>query len=213
VRTRVKICGITGVEQARAVAQSGADALGLVFYAGSPRAVDLRMASAICDAAAPLLTVVALFVDPTAEEVDTVLQHCAVDQLQFHGDESAAFCEQFHRPYIKALRMAPGLVVADALAAHPQARAWLFDSYRPGVPGGTGETFDWSRVPELSQAWLLAGGLNPLNVAEAISAARPPAVDVSGGVERAPGDKDPALIRQFMDAVHAADEQVHEDAA
>lgn len=213
MRTRVKICGISNVEQARAVSESGADALGLVFYDKSPRAVDVATAREICSVAAPLVSIVALFVDAPADTVRAVTRECQVDLLQFHGSERADFCEQFERPYIKALRMTPGLDVAAELRTHPRARAWLFDSYRAGVPGGTGETFDWTRLPSLSQPWLLAGGLNPDNVGAAIRVARPPAVDVSGGVERAPGEKDPDLIRRFIDAVRSADEHLHEDAA
>lgn len=213
MRTRVKICGITDRAQAAAVCEAGADALGLVFYADSPRAVSLEQAAQISAAVAPLVTVVALFVDPPAALVRDVLSACAVDQLQFHGDEDASFCEQFERPYIKALRMRPELDLAAAMAGHPRARSLLFDSYRPGVPGGTGECFDWSRLPALARPWMLAGGLGPDNVGAAISTLRPPAVDVSGGVESAPGIKDPDLVRRFVQAVGEADEQLEKDAA
>jgi phosphoribosylanthranilate isomerase len=201
------------VEQARWVCDAGADALGLVFHAASPRAVDLSTARAICAAIDPLMSVVALFVDAPAQRVHEVLGECAIDQLQFHGDESPAYCASFQRPYIKALRMRPGLDVAAAAQQYAAARALLLDSYRPGVAGGTGETFDWGRVPELRRPWLLAGGLTPDNVAAAMTRLRPPAVDVSGGVESAPGQKDPALLRRFLAAVRATDERMHEDAA
>lgn len=212
-RTRIKICGIRRVEDAQQVGDSGADALGLVFYPPSPRAVSVEQAASISAVAAPLLTVVGLFVDPSAGQVEAVLARCAIDVLQFHGEESAAFCEQFRRPYIKALRMAPGLDIPAAVAAHPRARAFLFDAWQPGLPGGTGRTFDWARLPALERPWLLAGGLGPDNVAEAIAATGAPAVDVSGGVERAPGEKDGERIRRFVAAVRAADERTTEDAA
>lgn len=213
MQTRVKICGISSVEQARWVCDSGADALGLVFHATSPRAVDAATARAICAAVDPLVSVVALFVDAPTETVQEVLAACPIDQLQFHGDESPAYCESFQRPYIKALRMRPELDVAAAAQEYATARALLLDSYRPGVAGGTGETFDWGRVPALQRPWMLAGGLNADNVAAAMTRLRPPAVDVSGGVENAPGQKDPALLRRFIAAVRATDERMHEDAA
>lgn len=212
-RTRVKICGIRTVEDAVAVAAAGADALGLVFYAPSPRAVDLATAAAICRAADPLLSLVALFVDPRPEAVTAVLERCPVDLLQFHGAEDAAFCEQFRTPYIKALPMRPGLDVAAAVAAHPRARAFLFDAWQPGRAGGTGQTFDWGRLPAVSRPWLLAGGLDADNVGAAIAALHPPAVDVSGGVESAPGRKDAERVRRFIAQVRAADQLEYEDAA
>ena len=212
-RTRVKICGVRRVEDARMVAEAGADALGLVFYPPSPRAVDPDTAAAICRVTAPLMTVVALFVDPEVDAVRSLLRACAIDVLQFHGSESAAFCEQFERPYIKALRMRPGLDVAAELEAHPRARAFLFDAWSPDLPGGTGHSFDWGRLPTVDRPWMLAGGLTAANVGEAIARLAPPAVDVSGGVERAPGDKDEARVQQFIAAVRAADENKHEDAA
>jgi phosphoribosylanthranilate isomerase len=213
VRTRVKICGITDGAQARAVSEAGADAMGLVFYPDSPRYVTPERAAEICRDVGPLVTVVGLFVDPNPEWVATVLSTCTLDQLQFHGEEDAGFCEQFARPYIKALRMRPGLDIAAAVAAHPQARAFLLDAYRPGVPGGTGDTFPWERIPPIARPWMLAGGLTPENVSTAIGVANPPAVDVSGGVERAPGEKDPTLIRQFINVVRCADQGMHEETA
>jgi phosphoribosylanthranilate isomerase len=213
VHTRVKICGISTVEQARWVCDSGADALGLVFHAASPRAVEPATAREICAAIDPLLSVVALFVDAPEDAVREVLAQCPIDQLQFHGEESPEYCASFRRPYIKALRMRPGLDVSAAARDYAAARALLLDSYRPGVAGGTGETFDWGRVPELQRPWMLAGGLTPDNVAGAMTRLRPPAVDVSGGVESAPGQKDPALLRRFIAAVRATDERMHEDAA
>lgn len=204
-RTRIKICGISDVEQARAVSDAGADALGLVFYPQSPRHVNLERAVEICRAVSPLLTIVGLFVDPKQSAVEEVLARCPIHLLQFHGNENARFCEGFARPYVKALRMRPELDVDAAIADYRSASAFLFDAYTPGVPGGTGSTFDWARLPSLYVPWLLAGGLTAENVGQAMRASAPPAVDVSGGVEVAPGRKDPRLISQFVQAVRAAD--------
>ncbi|WP_193161173.1 phosphoribosylanthranilate isomerase [Microbulbifer hainanensis] len=202
---RVKICGITHSEDAREASAAGADALGLVFYRNSSRFVSVEQAAAIASAVSPFATLVGLFVDADPADVRDVLERVPLNLLQFHGDESAEYCEQFHRPYIKALRMRADLDVAAAMAAHRRARGFLLDAYRPGVPGGTGETFDWQRVPRNSgRQIILAGGLNPGNVARAISAAQPQAVDVSGGVEAAPGRKDPEKVRAFIRAAKSA---------
>jgi phosphoribosylanthranilate isomerase len=156
---------------------------------------------------------VALFVDPDAAYVERILAACTVDLLQFHGSESDAFCARFRRPWIKAVPMRPGVDVAEAVARHPGARALLFDAWREDMPGGTGETFDWQRLPKLSRPWLLAGGLDAANVGDAVIRLRPPAVDVSGGVESAPGIKDRERMMRFTAAVRAADQRVYEDAA
>lgn len=215
--TRVKICGLTTPDATELACELGADALGFVFYAASSRAVTAAQAKALTAHVAPLVSTVALFVDPTADDVRRVLDECAVDVLQFHGQEPAAFCEQFGRPYIKAVSMRPkveqGGGIAATLDAHPQARAFLFDAWRADAPGGTGETFAWDRLPVLSRPWLLAGGLKAENVAQAIAQTAAPAVDVSGGVESAPGIKDPTRLRQFFAAVRQADQRRHEDAA
>lgn len=212
--TRVKICGVRDRRTAEAAADAGADALGLVFYAPSPRNVDVDTAAAIVRNLPPLLTTVGLFVDPTAEQVEAVLERCALDCLQFHGGESAEFCRSFGRPYLRAVSMRPELDVTAVVRAHAGARAFLFDAWREGTPGGTGETFAWERIPPMERPWLLAGGLTPLNVGEAIRRVRPPAVDVSGGVERERGVKDPQLIRAFIAAVRSADrEQTRHEAA
>ena len=212
--TRVKICGVRDRRTAEAAADAGADALGLVFYAPSPRSVDVDTAAAIVRSLPPLLTTVGLFVDPSADEVEAVLERCALDCLQFHGAESPEFCRSFGRPYLRAVSMRPDLDAAAVVRAHEGARAFLFDAWREGTPGGTGETFAWERIPPMERPWLLAGGLNPLNVGEAIRRVRPPAVDVSGGVERERGVKDPQLIRAFIAAVRNADrEQTRNEAA
>ena len=212
--TRVKICGVRDRRTAEAAADAGADALGLVFYAPSPRSVDVDTAAAIVRSLPPLLTTVGLFVDPSADEVEAVLERCALDCLQFHGGESAEFCRSFGRPYLRAVSMRPDLDAAAVVRDHDGARGFLFDAWREGTPGGTGETFAWERIPPMERPWLLAGGLTPVNVGEAIRRVRPPAVDVSGGVERERGVKDPQLIRAFIAAVRSADrEQTRNEAA
>lgn len=198
-RVRIKICGITSVEDALAAADAGADALGLVFYPASPRAVTLAQARQIALAVGPFVSVTGLFVDADPEFVQSVLAQVPLQLLQFHGDESVAYCESFRRPYMKALRMRPELDVKAAVAAYPSASGVLLDAYRPGVPGGTGETFDWARVPQgMSTPLILAGGLTPVNVAESIAITRVYGVDVSGGVESAPGKKDHSKLTAFI---------------
>lgn len=198
-RVRVKICGITQSEDAAQAVAAGADALGLVFYQRSPRAIDVESAQAISAATGPFVTLVGLFVDAEPEQVASVLAQVPLQLLQFHGDESPAYCEAFGRPYIKAIRMRPDVDLEALMAAHSKARGFLLDAYRPGVPGGTGETFDWQRVPRDSKRPIvLAGGLTPDNVANAIAQTHPYAVDVSGGVEASAGRKDTYKVRQFI---------------
>jgi len=205
-RTRVKICGITRVEDALAAAAAGADAIGLVFYAKSPRAVTAQAACAICDELPAFVSAVGLFVDADADAVRATLDVVPLDLLQFHGAETPQFCAQFVRPYCRALRMRDDF---DALAAAQEfagARSILLDTYRAGVAGGTGETFEWQRVPQaLRREVILAGGLSAANVGAAIAQIRPYAVDVSGGVESAPGIKDVYRIHEFIAAVRRAD--------
>ncbi|OEC52599.1 MULTISPECIES: phosphoribosylanthranilate isomerase [Pseudomonadaceae] len=202
---RVKICGITRVEDALAAVAAGADAIGLVFYAPSPRAVTAEQARVIISALPPFVTTVGLFVDMPGEELDSVLATVPLDLLQFHGDESPDVCRRHGRPYLKALRIRPGDDVPALIERYSDASGVLLDTYVPGTPGGTGEAFDWSLVPSApSRPVVLAGGLTPGNVAEAIRRVRPYAVDVSGGVEAAKGIKDPVLIRAFIDAVRTA---------
>ena len=199
---RSKICGITRVEDALVAAEAGADAIGLVFYPQSPRVVTIQQARAIIAALPPFVTTVGLFVNASRCELNEILDAVPLDLLQFHGDESPSDCEGFHRPFIKALRVKPGDDIAAAVACYGKASGILLDTYVPGVPGGTGEAFDWSLVPAgLSRPVILAGGLTAGNVGAAIAQVRPYAVDVSGGVESSRGVKDPERIRAFVAAV------------
>ncbi|MFF7107028.1 phosphoribosylanthranilate isomerase [Pseudomonas sichuanensis] len=202
---RSKICGITRIEDALAAVEAGADAIGLVFYEKSPRAVDVRKARAIVEALPPFVTTVGLFVNASRCELNEILEVVQLDLLQFHGDESPADCEGYHRPWIKALRVRPGDDLEAACKLYAGARGILLDAYVPGIPGGTGEAFDWSLIPQhLSKPIILAGGLSADNVAQAIRQVRPYAVDVSGGVEQAKGIKDAVKIEAFMQAVRQA---------
>ncbi|HKS12232.1 MAG TPA: phosphoribosylanthranilate isomerase [Pseudomonas sp.] len=202
---RSKICGITRIEDALAAAEAGADAIGFVFYAKSPRAVDVRQAREIIKALPPFVTTVGLFVNASRCELNEILEVVPLDLLQFHGDETPEDCDGYHRPWIKALRVRPGDDLQAACQHYHNASGILLDTYVAGVPGGTGEAFDWSLVPErLSKPVILAGGLSPDNVAQAIAQVRPYAVDVSGGVEQAKGIKDAAKIEAFLRAVKQA---------
>ncbi|WP_079202595.1 phosphoribosylanthranilate isomerase [Pseudomonas sp. CC6-YY-74] len=202
---RCKICGITRVEDALAAVEAGADAIGLVFYAKSPRAVTVQQAQAILAALPPFVTTVGLFVDSPRGELNAILDAVPLDLLQFHGDETPAACEGFRRPYIKALRVKPGVDIAAQIGLYGSAAGVLLDTFVPGVPGGTGEAFDWSLVPRgLHMPIILAGGLTPGNVHAAIEQVQPYAVDVSGGVEASKGVKDHDKIHAFVRAVRSA---------
>lgn len=205
--TRVKICGVTRPEDARAAARLGADAIGLVLYPPSPRALGLDAARAVTDALPPFVTPVGLFLDPTPDEVRSALAALPLELLQFHGTEPADFCRAFGRPYIKAVGMTgDGDDIAAGAARYPDARALLVDSHAAGRPGGTGVTFDWERLPpERGFRVILAGGLTPANVAMGVATVRPDAVDVSSGVERSKGIKDEALVREFIEEVRRGD--------
>ncbi|MDR9439869.1 MAG: phosphoribosylanthranilate isomerase [Halomonas sp.] len=205
LRTRIKFCGMTRPEDVDAAVAAGADALGFVLWPGSKRAVDEQRLAELAARVPAFVTRVGLFVDPDPALVARCAEH--LDLLQFHGNESPEACLAVGRPWIKALRMRDGLDLHAAAEAYAGARALLLDAYRPGVPGGTGETFDWSRIPAgLAKPVILAGGLTPDNVAEAIAAVAPFAVDVSGGIETGPGIKDVARMAAFLRAVRRADD-------
>ncbi|NCS65712.1 MAG: phosphoribosylanthranilate isomerase [Hydrogenophilales bacterium CG03_land_8_20_14_0_80_62_28] len=206
MRTRIKICGITRIEDGLAAAGAGADAIGLVFAESSPRRVDIDLAVRIAHTLPPFVAVVALFVNPTSAEVNEVIRHLGPDLLQFHGEETPAFCQSFGRPFLKAARVRPDLDLLQYAADFAAARGLLLDAYTPGAHGGAGRRFDWSLIPaELSLPVILAGGLAPGNVAAAVRRVRPWAVDVSSGVEVAKGVKDAAKIFAFIKEVQNAD--------
>ncbi len=206
MRTRVKICGITRVEDAQAASAAGADAIGLVFYRPSPRNVTLERARSIATQMPPFIATVAVFVNPSREEVEQVIRECGVTLLQFHGEESPEFCAGFSRPYIKAARIRPGLDLIKYLAPYASARAWMLDAFHGDLWGGTGGAFDWSLVPEgMARPVILSGGLTVDNVAGAIRSVKPYAVDVSSGVEASKGIKDAAKIAAFIGAVQNED--------
>jgi phosphoribosylanthranilate isomerase len=202
LRTRVKICGITRVEDAVAAVASGCDAIGLVFYEPSPRYIQPSAAAAIAMQLPPFIDAVGLFVDAEPNDVRGVLSRVRLDLLQFHGDESPEYCRQFGVPYLKAVRVSPDTNLLQYAASFADAKALLLDTYMPGMAGGTGKTFDWNLVPrDFPMPIILAGGLDAGNVGEAIRQLKPYAVDVSGGVEREKGIKDADKIAAFMRGV------------
>jgi phosphoribosylanthranilate isomerase len=206
--TRIKICGLTRAEDARVAAGLGVHAIGLMFYPKSPRRVSLETAVAIRRELPPFVSAVALFLDAAADEVRQVMESVKPDFLQFHGSESQPFCASFGLPYIKAIPMAE--IEATKMAGeYSDASALLLDSHAKGAAGGSGKAFDWSLVPHnLGRPVVLAGGLNPQNVEQAVRQVRPYAVDVSSGVESAPGVKDANLIAEFVKGVRLADSHV-----
>ncbi|KRB84622.1 phosphoribosylanthranilate isomerase [Noviherbaspirillum sp. Root189] len=218
-RTRIKICGITRPEDLRAAIASGADAIGLVFYAKSPRHVTAEDAASLLSAVPPFVTSVGLFVNASPEEVAATVRTAPVSLLQFHGDESMEQCcaaaEIVNRPFLRAVRMKPDMTGADLLEYEHSYRAAsklfagiLLDAFVEGYGGG-GKVFDWSLIPkELAPRVVLSGGLSVQNATEAVLQVRPHAVDVSSGVEQAKGIKDPAKIREFIDAVRRADRAI-----
>ncbi len=207
-RTRIKFCGLTRPGDVRLAVELGVDAVGLVFAAGSPRRLELGQAEGLRAAVPPLVDVVALFMDTPGSEVTEVVRALRPTLLQFHGRESEAFCRGFGLPFVKTLPMGgddPDPVLESR--RYPSAAAFLLDGHAAGQAGGRGERFDWSRVPPLSRPVFLAGGLRAENVGEAIRLVRPFAVDVSSGIESAPGVKDGAKMQQFVDEVRRADRQ------
>lgn len=208
MRTRVKICGITRVEDGVTVAYAGADAIGLVF-ATSPRRLGPDRAAEIARALPAFVSTVALFVNPTPAEVETVLRVVQPDLLQFHGEETPEFCRSFGRPFLKAARVRPGVDLLQYAADFAGASGLLLDAYSPDAHGGTGHRFDWSLIPpDLPLPLILAGGLEPGNVGEAVRSVRPWAVDVSSGVEAAKGIKDAAKVVAFIEEVKDVDLQL-----
>ena len=208
-RTRIKICGITRIDDALCAASAGADAIGLIFYPPSPRAVTIEQATSIADVLPPFVSTVALFVNASVQEVEDVIRHLRPSILQFHGDEDAAFCTQFGVPFIKAIRVGELMRPHDLLEYAEEfktARAVLLDTLAQGLYGGSGESFDWKLIPtEMRRRVLLSGGLHPENVSGAIQLIRPWAVDVSSGVEASKGVKDHARIHKFIEEVRNAD--------
>lgn len=197
---RVKICGITRSEDLTAACEAGADALGFVFYAKSPRNLSVEQAAALVRALPPFVQSVGLFVDAAPDFVHAVLETVPLDLLQFHGGETPEYCRQFGKPYLKAVRVRPGVDLVKYATDFADARALLLDAYVAGVPGGTGERFDWRLIPAgLNKPIILSGGLNPDNVLEAVQTVQPWAVDVSSGVEAAPGIKDAAQVAAFIE--------------
>ena len=207
MKPRIKICGLTRIEDVRAAVDAGADAIGLVFYAKSPRHVDLALAATLARVVPPFVTIVGLFVNADPALVRQTLAAVPIHLLQFHGDEDAAYCRQFDRPFVKAARVKPGMDLVQYAGAFPSAQAILLDAFVDGFGGG-GKVFDWSLVPkDLKTPIILSGGLDAGNVADAIVRVRPAAVDVSSGVElnaASKGIKDAEKIRAFVAAVRAA---------
>jgi phosphoribosylanthranilate isomerase len=205
MRTRIKICGMTRPEDVQAAARAGADAIGLVFYPPSPRFLSLDRARQLASEVPPFVSTVALFVNPGEAEVAAVLERVRPAMLQFHGEESPAFCARFGVPYVKACRVKPGVDLLEYLRPFSGAAGWLLDSHVEEY-GGVGESFDWSLIPaERSRPIVLSGGLTRENVREAVRRVRPWAVDVSSGVESAKGIKDAAKIAAFIAEVRNAD--------
>jgi phosphoribosylanthranilate isomerase len=202
MRTRVKICGITRIEDAMAAAQAGADAIGFVFDPKSPRHIHPDQALKIARALPPFITIVGLFVNAAPDTIEGVLGHVPLDLIQFHGDEKPEQCRRYHRSYIKAIHMQSNIELREKARLYGDATGLLLDTYVADVAGGSGQAFDWNRVPrDLGRPLILAGGLTPENVGAAIRQVHPYAVDVSSGVESSRGVKDAAKISAFVEAV------------
>ena len=207
MRTRAKICGITRIEDIHSAVNAGVDAIGFVFYAPSPRSVTIEQAKELAKHIPAYVQIVGLFVNATVDEITQVLEHVPLDMLQFHGEESAEQCQQIalqtKRRWYKAIQVKPELDIIKAIKSyqHAGASAVLLDAWHPELKGGTGHQFDWSQFPKLNVPLILAGGLKPENIEDAIKTTRAYAVDVSGGVESAKGIKDQQLIEHFMQGV------------
>ena len=206
MHTRIKICGLTRVQDAVAACNFGADAIGLVFYPPSSRNITVEQASEILRGVPPFVTVVGLFLNAQQSVVEKILQRLPLSMLQFHGTESPEYCESFQIPYIKSVAMKSVVNVHEYTAEYASARGFLLDSNLAGAAGGSGETFDWSAIPaKLASPVILAGGLDKGNVNQAVVNVKPAAVDVSSGVESAPGIKDHSLMHEFISQVRDAD--------
>jgi phosphoribosylanthranilate isomerase len=206
VRTRIKICGIREALHGVVAADAGADAIGLVFYRDSPRFVTPGAASNVVAILPPFVTSVGLFVDADEGKIHDTVKTVRLDCLQFHGDESPDFCASFGIPYVRAVSMKPGVDLLEYAGRFSSARALLLDAHVPGIPGGTGQTFDWSAIPrDLPMPVILSGGLSAENIGPAIKSVRPWAVDVSSGVEASRGSKDPKKIVEFIRRVQRED--------
>ncbi|WP_153717919.1 phosphoribosylanthranilate isomerase [Eikenella corrodens] len=196
---KIKICGFTRPQDAQAAAELGADAVGLVFYAKSKRCVDAAQAAEIVAALPPQVVKVALFVNESAEQIRRILETVPIDIVQFHGDEAPEFCRQFGKPYWKAVRVQSAQDIAEAAGRYADAAALLLDAHIAGQYGGTGQVFDWRLLPEtMPLPWILSGGLNPGNVAAAVRQTGAAWLDVSSGVEQAPGIKNRDLMADFI---------------
>ncbi|MFK7995946.1 MAG: phosphoribosylanthranilate isomerase [Granulosicoccus sp.] len=210
-RTRVKICGITRLEDAQAADRLGVDALGFVFVPASKRYVSPIVAADIAAQLSPFVTVVGLFLNADQSTVNDALTALPDMVPQFHGQETSDYCDSFNRPYIKALGVGSDIPSRERLLEYRRATGFLFDSNEPGALGGTGHTFDWTRLDDkIDKSLILAGGLNVQNVREAIMQVAPQALDVSTGVEIAKGVKDPQVMREFIRAVADADATVNQ---
>lgn len=200
--TRVKFCGITNPKDAVLAAQLGVDAIGLVFYEKSPRYISISQAQEIIHVLPPFVTTVGLFVDAKAEEIQQILQDVPIDIIQFHGNETAEFCRQINKVYIKAIRMRDGVNLTELALAYHEAKALLLDAYVPGTAGGSGQQFNWQLIPDnLPKPIILAGGLSVNNVKQAIQSVHPFAVDVSSGIELTKREKDREKMQKFIDKV------------
>lgn len=205
-RTRIKICGIREAEHARLAAETGADAIGLVFYPASPRYIETAQAARIAAGLPPFVMAVGLFVNAEETQVRRILAEVPLDLLQFQGDESPEFCERFGKPYVRAVRMEAATDLLEYARRFSRAKALLLDAHVPGQPGGTGRTFDWAGIPrDLPISLILSGGLTAANVGRAVREVQPWAVDVSSGVEASRGSKDPQKIVEFIRSVRSED--------
>ena len=201
-RTRIKICGITNLQDAKVAIDEGVDAIGLVFCENSPRYINISRAKEIVENTTPFVNRVGLFVDAREEYINNVLKEVTLDTLQFHGQESEQACALYNKPYIKAIRMNENINLSEEAEKYFSAHALLLDTYIEGLPGGTGIVFDWDLIPkDIAKPIILAGGLNASNVKDAIKKISPYAVDVSGGVEAEKGKKDPSKIKEFINEV------------